>query len=179
MTRLKKTYQEEVVPQLQKDFNYTNVNQVPKIKKIVLNRGLGEAVQNAKIIDSAIEQLRLITGQKPVVTKAKKSISNFKLRQGVPIGVMVTLRSDKMYEFFDRLVSIALPRVRDFRGISKKGFDGNGNYTLGLKEQLIFPEIQYDMVDKIAGMNITIVTDAKTDKEGQRLIELMGVPFRN
>mgnify|MGYP001261151179 CR=1 FL=1 len=178
MPRFKKLYQEKVVPQLKKKFNYKNIHQVPRFKKIVLNIGLGEATQNAKIIDSALEQLNIIAGQKPVVTKAKKAISNFKLREGAPIGVSVILRQKRMYEFFDRLVSLALPRVRDFRGVSGKGFDGRGNYTLGIKEQLIFPEIHYDMVEKIFGMNITIVTDAKSDEEGKSLLMLMGMPFR-
>ncbi len=178
MARLIKFYQEKVVPQLKKDFNYKNINQVPRLKKIVLNIGLGEATQNAKIIDSALEQLKIIAGQKPVVTKAKKSISNFKLKEGSPIGVAVILRRERMYEFFDRLVNVALPRVRDFRGVSEKGFDGRGNYTLGIKEQLIFPEIHYDMVEKILGMNITIVTDAKSNEEGKSLLKLMGMPFR-
>ncbi len=178
MVRLKKKYVEEVVPQLKKDFNYTNIHQVPRLKKIVLNVGLGEATQNAKLIDSSVEQLRAITGQKPVVTKAKKAISNFKLREGAPVGVSVVLRREKMYEFFDRLVNVALPRVRDFRGISGKAFDGRGNYTLGIKEQLIFPELHYDSIEKVCGMNITIVTDAKTSKEGKGLLTLMGMPFR-
>tara|TARA_Y100000031_G_C8189279_1_gene370570 strand:+ start:592 stop:1131 length:540 start_codon:yes stop_codon:yes gene_type:complete len=178
MPRFKKLYQEKVVQQLKKKFNYKNIHQVPRFKKIVLNIGLGEATQNAKIIDSALEQLNIIAGQKPVVTKAKKAISNFKLREGAPIGVSVILRQKRMYEFFDRLVSLALPRVRDFRGVSGKGFDGRGNYTLGIKEQLIFPEIHYDMVEKIFGMNITIVTDAKSDEEGKSLLMLMGMPFR-
>tara|TARA_B100000315_G_scaffold111136_1_gene101937 strand:+ start:2294 stop:2833 length:540 start_codon:yes stop_codon:yes gene_type:complete len=179
MARLKKFYQEKVVPQLKKDFNYKNLNQVPRLKKIALNIGLGEATQNAKIIDSALEQLKTIAGQKPVVTKAKKSISNFKLKEGSPIGVAVILRRERMYEFFDRLVNVALPRVRDFRGVSEKGFDGRGNYTMGIKEQLIFPEIHYDMVEKILGMNITIVTDAKSNEEGKSLLKLMGMPFRS
>ena len=178
MARLKKFYQGKVVPQLKKDFNYKNVFQVPQLKKIVLNMGLGEATQNVKIIDPALEQLKAITGQKPVVTRAKKSISNFKLKEGSPIGVAVILRREMMYEFFDRLVNVALPRVRDFKGVSEKGFDGKGNYTLGIKEQLIFPEIHYDMVEKIHGMNVTIVTDAKSDEEGKSLLMLMGMPFR-
>ncbi|HJP17601.1 MAG TPA: 50S ribosomal protein L5 [Nitrospinota bacterium] len=178
MARLIKFYQEKVVPQLRKDFNYKNINQVPRFKKIVLNIGLGEATQNAKIIDSALEQLKIIAGQKPVITKAKKSISNFKLKEGSPIGVSVILRRKRMYEFYDRLVNVALPRVRDFRGVSEKGFDGRGNYTMGIKEQLIFPEIHYDMIEKILGMNITIVTDAKSNEEGKSLLKLMGMPFR-
>ena len=179
MARLIKFYQEKVVPQLRKDFNYKNINQVPRFKKIVLNIGLGEATQNAKIIDSALEQLKIIAGQKPVITKAKKSISNFKLKEGSPIGVSVILRRKRMYEFYDRLVNVALPRVRDFRGVSEKGFDGRGNYTMGIKEQLIFPEIHYDMIEKILGMNITIVTDAKSNEEGKSLLKLMGMPFRS
>lgn len=179
MARLIKFYQEKVVPQLKKDFNYKNINQVPRLKKIVLNIGLGEATQNAKIIDYALEHLKMIAGQKPVVTRAKKSISNFKLKEGAPIGVAVILRRQMMYEFFDRLVNVALPRVRDFRGVPEKGFDGRGNYTMGVKEQLIFPEIHYDMVEKILGMNITIVTDAKSNEEGKSLLKLMGMPFKS
>ncbi len=179
MARLIKFYQEKVVPQLKKDFNYKNINQVPRLKKIVLNIGLGEATQNAKIIDYALEHLKMIAGQKPVVTRAKKSISNFKLKEGAPIGVAVILRRQMMYEFFDRLVNVALPRVRDFRGVPGKGFDGRGNYTMGVKEQLIFPEIHYDMVEKILGMNITIVTDAKSNEEGKSLLKLMGMPFKS
>jgi large subunit ribosomal protein L5 len=168
-----------MVAQLMKDQNYTNVMEVPKLVKIVLNMGLGEAIQNVKILDSAVEEMALIAGQRPVITKAKKSIAGFKLRQGMPIGCSVTLRRAKMYEFLDRLVSVSLPRVRDFKGISGKAFDGNGNYSLGVKEQLIFPEIDYDKVDKIKGLNITIVTTAKTDAEGKALLKLMGLPFRN
>lgn len=179
MARLKKIYQEKVAPQLKKKFKYKNIHQVPSLKKIVLNVGLGEATQNKKVIDAPAEQIKAITGQKPVITKAKKSISNFKLKQGDPIGVAVTLRNDNMYEFFDRFVNIALPRVRDFRGVPAKGFDGRGNYTLGIKEQLIFPEIHYDMVEKITGINITFVTDAKTNEEGKGLLSLMGMPFRS
>lgn len=179
MARLKTHYNEKVVPQLKKDFGFKNIHQIPRMKKIVLNVGLGEATQNAKIIESSFEQVKAITGQKPIVTKAKKSIANFKLREGSPIGVAVTLRGNRMYEFFDRLVNVALPRVRDFRGISPKGFDGNGNYTFGVKEQLIFPEIHYSMVEKVVGMNITIVTDARTNEEGKGLLSLMGMPFRN
>jgi len=164
---------------LTKDFNYKSVMQVPKIEKIVVNMGLGEAIQNVKILDSASEELATITGQKAVITKAKKSIASFKLRQGMPIGCMVTLRRERMYEFLDRLVNVSLPRVRDFKGVSPKGFDGQGNYSLGIKEQLIFPEINYDKIDKIKGMNITIVTSAKTDEEGRALLRLLGMPFRN
>jgi large subunit ribosomal protein L5 len=179
MARLTERYTKEIVPQLIKDFDYKNIMQVPKLEKIVVNMGLGEAIQNVKIIDSALEEMGLITGQKPVVTKAKKSIATFKLRQGMPIGCMVTLRKDKMYEFLDRLVNVSLARVRDFKGVSPKGFDGKGNYSLGIKEQLIFPEINYDKVDKIKGMNITIVTTAKSDEEGRALLRLLGMPFRN
>ncbi len=179
MARLKDLYIKDVVPQLTKDFNYKSVMQVPKIEKIVVNMGLGEAIQNVKILDSASEELATITGQKAVITKAKKSIASFKLRQGMPIGCMVTLRKERMYEFLDRLVNVSLPRVRDFKGVSPKGFDGQGNYSLGIKEQLIFPEINYDKIDKIKGMNITIVTSAKTDEEGRALLRLLGMPFRN
>jgi large subunit ribosomal protein L5 len=179
MARLKETYKKELVPQLMKDFNYKNVMEVPKLVKIVINMGLGEATQNVKILDSAVVELSTISGQKAVITKAKKSIASFKLRQGMPIGCMVTLRKDQMYEFLDRLVNISLPRVRDFKGIAGNAFDGRGNYSLGIKEQLIFPEIDYDQVDKIKGMNITIVTTAKSDKEGKALLKLMGMPFRN
>jgi large subunit ribosomal protein L5 len=179
MTRLNDLYNKEIVPQMMKDFNYRNVMQVPKVEKIVINMGLGEAIQNVKILDSAAEEMALIAGQKPVITKAKKSIASFKLRQGMPIGCAVTLRKEKMYEFLDRLINVSLPRVRDFKGISGKAFDGNGNYSLGVKEQLIFPEINYDKVDKIKGLNITIVTTAKNDEEGKALLKLFGVPFRN
>jgi len=179
MARLAELYNKEMVPQLMKDHNYENIMEVPKLVKIVLNMGLGEAIQNVKILDSAAEELGAIAGQRPVITKAKKSIAGFKLRQGMPIGCSVTLRREKMYEFLDRLVSVSLPRVRDFKGINGKGFDGKGNYSLGIKEQLIFPEIDYDKVDKIKGLNITIVTTAKTDAEGKALLKLMGLPFRN
>ncbi|GFO61986.1 50S ribosomal protein L5 [Geomonas silvestris] len=179
MARLAELYNKEMVTQLMKDHNYKNVMEVPKITKVVLNMGLGEAIQNVKILDSAVEEMAAIAGQKPVITKAKKSIASFKLRQGMPIGVSVTLRREKMYEFLDRLVAVALPRVRDFKGISGKGFDGKGNYSMGIKEQMIFPEIEYDKVDKVKGMNITIVTTAKTDAEGKALLKLMGLPFRN
>lgn len=179
MARLAELYNTEMVPQLMKDQNYNNVMEVPRLVKIVLNMGLGEAIQNVKILDSATEELAAIAGQRPVITKAKKSIAGFKLRQGMPIGCCVTLRREKMYEFLDRLVSVSLPRVRDFKGISGKAFDGKGNYSLGVKEQLIFPEIDYDKVDKIKGLNITIVTTAKTDAEGKALLKLMGLPFRN
>jgi large subunit ribosomal protein L5 len=176
---LREKYEKEVVPQLMKRFGYKNVMQTPKLDRIVINMGLGEAIQNIKILDSAVEEISLITGQKPVVTKARKSIAQFKLRKGMPIGCMVTLRRDRMYEFFDRLVNIALPRVRDFRGVSGRSFDGRGNYALGVREQLIFPEIDYDKIDKVKGMNIIIVTTAKTDEEGKELLRLLGVPFRN
>ena len=176
---VREKYEKEVVPQLMKRFGYKNVMQTPKLDRIVINMGLGEAIQNIKILDSAVEEISLITGQKPVVTKARKSIAQFKLRKGMPIGCMVTLRRDRMYEFFDRLVNIALPRVRDFRGVSGRSFDGRGNYALGVREQLIFPEIEYDKIDKVKGMNIIIVTTAKTDEEGKELLRLLGVPFRN
>ncbi len=179
MARLKKYYSDNVISALTKEFNYKNPMQVPKIKKIVVNMGLGEAIQNAKIIESAAQELAMITGQKPVITKAKKSIATFKLRQGMPIGCCVTLRKEIMYEFFDRLVNVALPKVRDFRGISASAFDGRGNFSIGLQEQIIFPEIDYDKVEKIKGMNITIVTTAKTDDEARALLKLMGVPFKN
>lgn len=179
MARLKEIYHTEVVPKLRNDFNYANVMEIPKIVKIVVNMGLGEAIQNVKILDSAAAELNAITGQKSVITKAKKSIATFKLRQGMPIGCMVTLRREKMYEFLDRLMNVSLARVRDFKGVSAKAFDGKGNYTLGIKEQLIFPEINYDTVDKIKGMNITIVTSAKTDEESRALLKYLGMPFRN
>ena len=178
MNRRREQYTKEVSPALKKEFSYTNVMAIPKITKIVVNMGLGEATQNAKIIDTGVEELGLITGRKATVRRATKSIAQFKLRQGVPVGVSVTLRGEVMYEFLDRLISIALPRVRDFRGISPKGFDGRGNYTLGLQEQLIFPEIDYMKVDKNRGMNVSLVTTAKTDEEGKRLLQLMGMPFR-
>jgi len=179
MARLKDYYLKNAVPALTKEFNYRNPMQVPKMDKIVVNMGMGEAIQNAKIIDNAVQELAMITGQKPVVTKAKKSIATFKLRQGMSIGCCVTLRKEIMYEFFDRLVNVALPKVRDFRGISANAFDGRGNFSIGLQEQIIFPEIEYDKVEKIKGMNITIVTTAKTDEEARALLRLMGVPFKN
>lgn len=179
MAKLKDVYQEKAVPALMKRFNYKNGMQVPKLEKIVINMGLGEAIQNIKILDSAAQELGQITGQKPVITKAKKSIAQFKLRTGMPIGCSVTLRKERMYEFFSRLVNIALPRVRDFKGLSGKSFDGRGNYALGIREQLIFPEIHYDKIDKVKGMNIVIVTTAKTDEEGKELLKLLGMPFRN
>ncbi|MDH3202587.1 MAG: 50S ribosomal protein L5 [Myxococcales bacterium] len=177
--RLKTKYKDEVVPQLMKDFGFKNVMQVPKLDRIVVNMGLGEAVQNAKLIESASEELTAITGRKPIVTRAKKSIATFKLREGMPIGVMVTLRGDQMYDFLDRLVSLALPRTRDFKGTSPKAFDGRGNYTLGIKEQIIFPEINYDKIDRIKGMNVTFVTTAKNDDQGRALLRSLGMPFRN
>ena len=177
MSRLREFYKNEAVPALTRQFHYKNVMAVPRLVKINVNMGLGEAIANAKVLDVAAEELASITGQRPVVTKAKKSIAAFKLRQGMPIGVTVTLRGDRMYEFLDRLVSIALPRVRDFRGVSPKSFDGRGNYTLGLRDQLIFPEIDYGKADKARGMNITIVTTAKSDDEAFELLRLMGVPF--
>ena len=176
-SRLKEKYLNEVVPGLQEQFKYTNVMAIPKLDKVVINIGLGEVTQNPKALDAAINDLTLITGQKPVVTKAKKSIAGFKLREGMPVGVKVTLRGDRMYEFVDRLVSVALPRVRDFRGVSPKSFDGRGNYSLGLKEQLIFPEIEYDKIDKTRGMEIVFATTAKTDEEGRALLKLLGMPF--
>jgi large subunit ribosomal protein L5 len=178
MPRLQDQYKKEIVPKLKEKFGYRNVMQVPRVTKVIVNMGLGDAIENIKVIDSATEEIGVITGQKPVVTKARKSIANFKLREGVPIGVMVTLRSDRMYYFLDKLMAIALPRVRDFRGVSPKGFDGRGNYTLGVKEQIIFPEVNYDKIDKIRGMNITIVTTARTDEEGLELLKLLGMPFR-
>jgi large subunit ribosomal protein L5 len=178
VARLRQQYRDEVVPAMMRDFGYTNVMQVPKLEKAVLNIGLGEAIANAKAIDAAVNDVQLITGQKPIVTRAKRSIAAFKLRTGMPIGVKVTLRGDRMYEFFDRLVSTALPRIRDFRGISPNAFDGRGNYTLGMTEQIAFPEIDYDKVDKIRGLEIAFVTTAKTDEEGRRLLTLLGMPFR-
>jgi large subunit ribosomal protein L5 len=177
MARLQDKYREEIVPALMKEFSYSNVMQVPKLEKIVVNVGLGEAITNAKAIDSAVGDLSTITGQRPVVTRAKKSIAAFKLRAGMPIGAMVTLRGPRMYEFFDRLVSVTLPRIRDFRGVSPNAFDGRGNYTLGLREQLAFPEIEYDKIDKTRGLELSLVTSAKTDEEGRRLLALLGLPF--
>ena len=178
MSRLKEHYQQTVVPALRKEFNYANVMAVPKITRVVVNMGLGEGTQNAKIVDTGADELGKITGQKAAITRAKKSIAQFKLRRSVPIGAMVTLRGERMYEFLDRLISIALPRVRDFRGVSARGFDGRGNYTLGLRDQLMFPEIDYLKVDKARGMNISFVTTARTDEEARRLLQLMGMPFR-
>ena len=179
MARLRDYYIKKVVPSLVKEFNYKNRMQVPKLDKIVVNMGVGEAIQNIKALESAVADLSMIVGQKPVITKARKSIATFKLRQGMSIGCRVTLRGDRMYEFFDRLVNVALPRVRDFRGISPKSFDGRGNFAIGLKEQIIFPEIDYDKIDKIRGMNIVIATTARTDEEARQLLRLMGLPFRN
>jgi large subunit ribosomal protein L5 len=179
MSRLKTLYENEIRPQLIQEFNYRNIMEVPRPKSVVLNMGLGEAIQNIKILDNAVEELALIAGQKPVITRAKKSIASFKLRENMPIGCMVTLRRNRMYDFLDKLIHIALPRVRDFRGVSPKSFDGRGNYTLGIREHIIFPEINYDKIDKIKGLNITIVTTSRTDEEGRHLLKLMGMPFRN
>jgi large subunit ribosomal protein L5 len=179
MPRLKTLYENEVRPQLIKEFNYRNTMEVPKLQTIVLNMGLGEAIQNIKILDNAVEELGLIAGQKPVITKAKKSIASFKLRENMSIGCMVTLRRERMFDFLDKLIHVALPRVRDFRGVSPKSFDGRGNYTLGIREHIIFPEINYDKIDKVKGLNITIVTTARTDEEGRTLLKLLGMPFRN
>jgi len=178
MSRLRERYSKDVAPALKKEFGYTNVMAIPKITKVVINMGLGEATQNAKTVDTGADEITRITGQKPVVRRAKKSIAQFKVRQGMPIGTMVTLRGDRMWEFLDRLIAIALPRVRDFRGVSPRGFDGRGNYTLGLKDQLLFPEIDYMKVDKARGMNISVVTTAKTDEESRKLLQLLGMPFR-
>ncbi|MEZ0536793.1 50S ribosomal protein L5 [Caldicellulosiruptoraceae bacterium PP1] len=175
--RLKEKYQKEVIPALMQKFGYKNVMEVPRLGKVVVNIGLGEARENPKAIDVAVNELTTITGQKPVVTRAKKSIANFKLRKGMPIGVMVTLRGNRMYEFLDKVINLALPRVRDFKGVSDKAFDGRGNYSLGFKEQLVFPEIEYDKVEKIRGVEITIVTSAKTDEEARELLRLLGMPF--
>jgi large subunit ribosomal protein L5 len=179
MSELKKLYEKVVVPKLIETFKYKNVMQVPKLKKIVLNMGLGEAIQNIKVLETASAELKAIAGQQPVVTKAKKSIAAFKLREGMPIGCMVTLRHSRMYDFLQKLVNVALPRVRDFRGISSKAFDGRGNYALGIKEHIIFPEIDYDKIDQIKGLNVSIVTSARTDEEGRELLRLLGMPFRN
>ena len=179
MSQLKSYYHKEVVPRLIETFKYKNIMEVPKLDKIVLNMGLGEAIHNIKLLDSASEELKIIAGQRPVVTRAKKSIAAFKLREGMPVGCMVTLRRGRMYDYYYKLVNIALPRVRDFRGLSGKALDGHGNYSLGIKEHIIFPEINYDKIDKIKGLNISIVTTAKTDEEGKELLKLMGMPFRN
>src|SRR5579884_758859 len=175
--RLRERYQQEIHPTLLREFEYKNPMQVPKVEKVVVNIGLGEALQNARALDSAVGDITTITGQKPVITRAKKSIANFKVREGNPIGVMVTLRGQRMYEFLDRLVNVALPRIRDFTGAPRNAFDGRGNYSLGLREQLIFPEIEYDRIDRIRGLQITVVTTAKTDEEGRRLLQLLGMPF--
>ncbi len=178
MNRLKEKYQKDVIPALKKEFGYANVMAVPKVEKVVVNMGLGEATSNVKIVDTGADELARITGQKPVTRRAKKSIAQFKVRKGQPIAAMVTLRGERMWEFLDRLVSIALPRVRDFKGVSPKGFDGRGNYTLGLRDQLLFPEIDYMKVDKARGMNVSVVTTAKTDEEARKLLQFIGVPFR-
>jgi large subunit ribosomal protein L5 len=178
MSDIQKRYREEIVPAMMKTFSYSNVMQVPRLEKVVINMGLGEALENARILDTSMEEISRITGQRPVLTRARKSIANFKLREGNPIGCRVTLRKQKMYDFIYRLLNIALPRVRDFKGVSPRGFDGRGNYTLGVREQLIFPEVNYDDVEKIKGMNITIVTSANTDEEARELLDLLGVPFR-
>lgn len=178
MNRLKEKYQKEITPALMSKFEYSSVMQTPKLEKIVINMGVGEAVSNSKALDAAVEELTNITGQKPLITRAKKSIAGFRLREGMPIGAKVTLRGERMYDFFDKLVSVSLPRVRDFRGVSKKSFDGRGNYTLGVKEQLIFPEIDYDKVNKVRGMDIVIVTTANTDEEGRELLTQFGMPFQ-
>lgn len=178
MNRLKEKYLKEVTPSMMEKFNYTSVMQTPKVDKIVVNMGVGDAVSNTKNLDKAVEELALITGQKPIITKAKKSIAGFRLREGMPIGCKVTLRGERMYEFLDKLVTVSLPRVRDFHGISKKSFDGRGNYTLGVKEQLIFPEVDYDLVDKVRGMDIVIVTTANTDEESRELLAQLGMPFQ-
>ena len=178
VSRLREKYRDEVVPSLRKDFNYANPMQVPTITKVVVNIGMGEVIQNAKAMDAAVSDLATITGQRPVITRAKKSVAAFKLREGMQIGCMVTLRGERMYQFLDKLINVALPRIRDFQGISPEAFDGRGNYTLGLREQLVFPEIDYDKIDKVRGMEISIVTTARTDEEGRRLLSLMGMPFK-
>ena len=177
--RLKTLYQQTILPKLQEEFGYTNVHQVPKVMKVTVNRGLGEASQNAKALESSLSELAKITGQKPVVTRARKAIAGFKIREGMPVGVMVTLRSERMYAFLDRLINLALPRIRDFRGISPNSFDGRGNYSLGIREQLIFPEIDYDTIDQIRGMDVSIITSAKTDEEGRALLKALGMPFKS
>jgi large subunit ribosomal protein L5 len=178
MARLREKYRKDVIPSLMKDMGYSNVNQVPRLEKVVLNMGLGEAIQNAKVMDSAVAEITAIAGQKPVVTKSRKAIANFKLRENMAIGCMVTLRGQRMYEFLDRLMSLALPRVRDFRGVSDRAFDGRGNYSLGVREQIIFPEIEIDKIDKVRGLTVSIVTTAKTDAEGKALLQALGMPFR-
>ena len=179
ITRLKTVYQETITPKLITQFEYTNVHQVPKVIKVSVNRGLGEAAQNAKSLEASISEIALITGQKPVVTRAKKAIAGFKIRQCMPVGIMVTLRGERMYAFLDRLINLTLPRIRDFRGVSPKSFDGRGNYTLGVREQLIFPEVEYDRIDQVRGLDISIITTAKTDEEGRALLKEMGMPFRD
>jgi len=178
VSRLKEKYRQEVVPALQKDFSYANPMQVPTLNKVVINIGMGEVIQNAKAMDAAVSDLATITGQRPVITRAKRSVATFKLREGMQIGCMVTLRGERMYQFLDKLINVALPRIRDFQGVSAEAFDGRGNYTLGLREQLVFPEIEYDKVDKVRGMEVSIVTTARTDEEGRRLLRLMGMPFK-
>ncbi len=178
VSRLKEKYRQEVVPALQKDFNYTNPMQVPTLNKVVINIGMGEVIQNAKAMDAAVGDLSLITGQRPVITRAKRSVATFKLREGMQIGCMVTLRGERMYQFLDKLINSALPRIRDFQGVSAEAFDGRGNYTLGLREQLVFPEIDYDKIDKVRGMEVSIVTTARTDEEGRGLLRLLGMPFK-
>jgi large subunit ribosomal protein L5 len=177
--KLKTLYQETIVPRLMDQFQYTNIHQAPKLIKVTVNRGLGEAAQNAKSLEASLNEVAVITGQKPVVTRAKKAIAGFKIRQGMPVGLMVTLRGDRMYAFVDRLINLALPRIRDFRGVSPKSFDGRGNYTLGVREQLIFPEVEYDSIDQIRGMDISIITTANNDEEGRALLKAMGMPFRD
>jgi large subunit ribosomal protein L5 len=179
MARLKEHYSKTVVPEMMKKFQYKNVMEVPRLEKIILNMGVGEAIQNIKILDGAVQELAMISGQKPVITKAKKSIATFKLRKGMPIGCTVTLRKERMYEFYDRLVNVALPRIRDFRGIPPNSFDGRGNFAMGIREQFIFPEIEYDKIEKVKGLNIVVVTTAKTDDEARHLLSLMGMPFRS
>ncbi|MBF2066186.1 MAG: 50S ribosomal protein L5 [Calothrix sp. C42_A2020_038] len=177
--KLKTTYQETIVPKLIKQFEYTNIHQVPKVIKVTVNRGMGEAAQNAKALEASLAEIALITGQKPVVTRAKKAIAGFKIRQGMPVGIMVTLRGERMYSFLERFINLTLPRIRDFRGVSPKSFDGRGNYTIGVREQLIFPEVEYDKVDQIRGMDISIITTANSDEEGRALLKEMGMPFRD
>jgi large subunit ribosomal protein L5 len=179
MSQLKEFYEKEAIPKLIEAFDFKNIMQVPRLEKVVLNMGMGEAIQNIKLLDAAVEELQIIAGQHPVITRAKKSIAAFKLREGMPIGCMVTLRRNRMYDFFYKLVNVALPRVRDFRGISGKAFDGRGNYSLGIKEHIIFPEIDYDKIDRIKGLNISVVTSAQNDEEGKELLRLLGMPFRN
>ncbi|MBE9101447.1 50S ribosomal protein L5 [Vacuolonema iberomarrocanum] len=179
MTKLKETYLEKIVPKLMEEFQYGNIHQVPKLTKVTVNRGLGEAAQNAKSLEASLSEIAMLTGQRPVVTRAKKAIAGFKIRQGMPVGIMVTLRSDRMYSFLERLINLVLPRIRDFRGISPKSFDGRGNYTLGLRDQLIFPEVEYDSIEQVRGMDISIITTAPTDEEGRALLRELGMPFRN